>query len=266
MFKVHNQSVSGVIDVASDGRVYAKRLQSELAGVIYEVSMTRERLIRWLDERIKHPEVTKPSAIAFIDKALTLLEEAGHDFETLVQHKYALKRALVCLVEDLRDERGENNYRTLFETRRDHFKTSSDIGMIFDELTYGFNWPYDGHFIFNKHYTPIVGDLKSAGEEFDCACHIDAMEEVVYWIRNVESKPHSFWLQLPNGKFYPDFVVRLKDGRTLIVEYKGEHLVTADDAQAKDLIGRIWAEKSNGTCLFIMVSECNFQSIDNHIS
>jgi type III restriction enzyme len=42
------------------------------------------------------------------------------------------------------------------------------------------------------------------------------------WVRNIEGRPrHSFWLQTPTDRFYPDFICELKDGRFLVVEYKG---------------------------------------------
>jgi type III restriction enzyme len=266
LFQVRNRSTIGQIDVGDDGQVFSERLQSELSGVIYEAPMTRERLIKWLDKRIEHPEVRMSSAVMFIENALQKLEEFGHSFERLVQHKYGLKRALARLVQDLRRQRGEAGHKTLIETRADKFQTSADIGFLFKEDRYGFNWPYDGPFRFQKHLFPIVGDLKSTGEEFECACHLDGMEQIAFWVRNVDRKPNSFWLQTPNDKFYPDFVARLKDGRTFIVEYKGEYLVSAEDAQQKELIGKIWAEHSEGACLFVLVSDRNFHKIDTLIA
>ena len=49
-------------------------------------------------------------------------------------------------------------------------------------------------------------------------------DKVELWIRNVAKHVNSFWLPLASGFFYPDFVAKLKDGRILSVEYKGEHL------------------------------------------
>lgn len=268
LFKIRDNSQLGLLDVTAQGRMqiqFVQNMQKTLDNVLYEAKITRSLLIRWLDKRIHHPEVQMANAVEFIDNAVKKLETEGHSFDILVQQKYSLKQALARLVDNLRNERGETNYKTLFETRADHFKTSADIGMIFDEANYSYNNPYDGAYKFNKHYTPIIGDLKSTGEEFECACHIDQMDEVLYWIRNVDRKPGSFWLQMPNDKFYPDFVARLKDGRTLVVEYKGEYLVSADDARQKDLIGNVWADCSDGACLFVMVTDQNFDLINQTI-
>ena len=37
------------------------------------------------------------------------------------------------------------------------------------------------------------------------------------------------------------------------VEYKGEHLRNAKDTLEKDAIGRLWAAKSSGKCLYATV-------------
>jgi len=46
--------------------------------------------------------------------------------------------------------------------------------------------------------------------------------EVKRWVRNIANNPKcSFWLPLAGGRFYPDFVAELEDGRRLVVEHKG---------------------------------------------
>jgi type III restriction enzyme len=115
---------------------------------------------------------------------------------------------------------------------------------------------------FSKHYYPKVGELDSEGEEFLCALFLDRMPEVEYWVRNLERQERfSFWLQTATDKFYPDFVCKLKDGRFLVVEYKGADRWSNDDSQEKLRLGELWALKSNGTCLFIMPKGKQFEEI-----
>ena len=92
-------------------------------------------------------------------------------------------------------------------------------------------------------------------EEVECARIIDNLLEVEYWVRNIEKHSYSFFLLMANANFYPDFVALLKDGRILVVEYKGEHLVTNDDSKNKDTIGQLWEKSSNGKCLFLMATK-----------
>lgn len=102
----------------------------------------------------------------------------------------------------------------------------------------------------------MIEDLKSTGEEYECAKAIESLPQVKYWIRNLVRRDHaSFWLPLAQQKFYPDFVCELTDGRMLIVEYKGEVYVSNDDSAEKRAVGNKWADLSQGKCLFIMAVE-----------
>ena len=112
---------------------------------------------------------------------------------------------------------------------------------------------YTGNYEFNKHFYNKIGELKSDGEEFECARIIDSLPQVKYWVRNlVYGKEASFRLRTSSDYFYPDFVVVLNDGRILVIEYKGEPYKTNDDSKEKKLLGELWAKKSNGKCLFLM--------------
>ena len=118
---------------------------------------------------------------------------------------------------------------------------------------------HDGPYQFQKHYYRVVGAMN--GEETLCAQVIDSSPKVKYWVRNLERQPQfSFWLQTATDRFYPDFLVLLEDGRILAVEYKGAHLLTTDDTKEKRQIGDLWAARSNGRCLFLLLSEADYQT------
>lgn len=80
----------------------------------------------------------------------------------------------------------------------------------------------------------------------------------------MDRKPNAFWLQLPGSRFYPDFVAMLTDGRILVVEYKGKHLEQA--ASDKRLIGELWAESSDGRCVFEMPIASDFSAINRKVT
>lgn len=106
---------------------------------------------------------------------------------------------------------------------------------------------------FTRHYHRQVGELADKGEEFECALFLDRLPEVETWVRNLERQPEkSFWLPTAADRFYPDFVCKLKDGRILVIEYKGEDRWSNDDSKEKRRIGDLWMERSGGRCLFVM--------------
>ena len=51
----------------------------------------------------------------------------------------------------------------------------------------------------------------------------------------------------------------LTDGRILVVEYKGAHL--AEEAREKLMVGKLWAEASDGRCLFAMPTARDFSKL-----
>ena len=77
-------------------------------------------------------------------------------------------------------------------------------------------------------------------------------------------------MPLAEGYFYPDFVSELKDGRILVVEYKGAHLV--EDAQEKLNVGQLWESKSAGQGHFLMAVKEDewgrdvYRQIENKVS
>lgn len=130
---------------------------------------------------------------------------------------------------------------------------------------YAYDYPYTGFYQFQKHFFPNIGNLKSQGEEFECAQWLDQCEHVEWWLRNVEGKKTSFWLPTTRNKFYPDFVAKLKDGRTLVVEYKGGHIDSADDAKEKRDMGLLWAERVGKAGVFVMPTRKQWSEIADAI-
>jgi type III restriction enzyme len=107
--------------------------------------------------------------------------------------------------------------------------------------------------VFDKHYYPRIGDFDSK-EEFECACWLDRQAKVKFWVRNlVRKNGMSFFLQKAGGRFFPDFLCKLEDGRILAVEYKGSY--GWDSAKDDREIGELWEELSGGKCLFVMATE-----------
>lgn len=267
-FTIQDGTKAGEIDVGEQGRMqigFVGHLHDQLSMAIHEPSWTLPRLVNWIDRGIAHPDVTKPAARIFIQGAVEAVMAAkGYSLDQLARYKYELRREVSAEIGALRKERETGQYAALFAADAAAFETSADLAIVLDEQTYAFNRPYQGGRKFEKHYFPIIGDMKPDGEEFKCAVHLEEHKRVRFWVRNVDRKPNSFWLQLPSGKFYPDFVAMLDDGRIAVVEYKGAHL--AEEAKQKRLIGELWAEASDGKCVFAMPTGGDFGEIDRAFS
>ncbi len=211
-------------------------------------------LVNWLDWNVDFQYADQPDKQAWLNRMLDeLITKRDVDVETLAYRKFRLRQSIQQkLVKGLKNVQ-QKTFTHLF-AEEDAFEVpGGEHCLRFMEGQYGYNNAYSGRYIFEKHFFPVVGDLKSKGEEFDCACRIDQHPEVEYWVRNVEKQPNAFWLQTSGQRFYPDFVVKLKSGKIIVIEYKGAHLVT--DSKEKNDIGKLWERRSEGSCVFSMVAD-----------
>lgn len=260
-FRMQETSHSFAIDI--DGKALSYKVADEKETIDFNegfTDVTEQDLVRWLDRKLKQPDILQKDLIQFLARLVNnTLKQPNVTLTALVRNKYPLARAVGDLIRLNRRKAQKKGYQdSLFGT--------SNKACLSDQFIYSFSpehYPsrppyYSGRYKFQKHYYPqnLIEDLKANGEEYECAKAIDGLPEVKYWIRNLVKRDRaSFWLPLAQGKFYPDFVCHLKDGRMLVVEYKGEAYVTNDDSAEKRAIGQKWAEMSEGKCIFLMAVE-----------
>ncbi len=250
------------VDISDEGKIrtaFLSNLQNQMTLLKVEQGWKVSDLVYWLDRNILHRDITATESGIFLTRLVNnLIEKRSFSLDTLVREKYRLRDAAAAKMDSHRKGAHAQSFTQFF--REDSpLEVSPDLVFTFDPEEYPapVNSLYRGMHQFKKHYYPDVGDLKSTGEEHECAQIIDSFDEIAYWVRNIDSQPsRSFWLQTSRGRFYPDFVCKLTDGRILVVEYKGSHLYT--DAEEKRVIGELWEKRSNGKCLFIMPTNREF--------
>jgi len=248
----------GVIAVSDTGRIrieteFIPRLQEQMTLLAANEGWTSADLTYWLTRNVRYQDLSDTQIGLFAIRAVrTLLDVRNISLDRLVHDKYRLRDAIAAKVDSCRKQAYTAAYQALL-LPESPLVVSPDLCFSFEPNAYPFSSPYSGSYHFKKHYYRQIGDLKSEGEEFECAQFIDALPQVKFWVRNIERRPaHSFWLQTSTDKFYPDFVCLLDDGRYMVVEYKGEVYWSNDDSKEKRDIGGLWEKRSNGRCLFIM--------------
>jgi type III restriction enzyme len=262
----------GELDVTEAGKIekrFVNDVRTQLMLLRSEGNWTSVSLVSWLDRNISHTDITQIQTSVFINKVITgLIESRGVSVDQLASDRYRLCRAITSLIGRHRQNMKNHGYEAmLFGPGAVHLKTSPSIAHIITPERYAPYWYYEGGYQFNKHAVKEIGQLKDEGEEFECARFIDNMPEVARWIRNLERRPDdSFWLPTSTDRFYPDFVAKLADGRFLIIESKSELLWSTDDSKEKRFIGDLWAERSNGTCVFVMPKGPDWVAIRHTIS
>ncbi|MEI8140558.1 MAG: DEAD/DEAH box helicase family protein [bacterium] len=262
-------------EVSRDGQVedFIGRLHQQVMGFSRDEDWTLDELIQWLDSKIEHTDIPPGESAEFLRKCLRgLMARYGlTDITVLTLDRFRLRDEVENLIESHRgDEHGVAFQKWLLPESA--LTVSVERGLDLSKTLYEPSWVYEGSFVFKKHYYGSkpgeLRECKADGnltEEFQCAQFLDGLEEVAYWVRNLSRKPSSFRLQTSTDYFYPDFVCRLKDGRILVVEFKGggadKGWYALPESEEKRLVGAIWAKRSNSRCLFIMPKGKDFEAI-----
>lgn len=242
------------------------KLDSQLALFGQELGWKITDLVHWLDLNLYFPYSEQDQKVAWLNAAIThLLEQRDFKLEELAYRKFRLRGALERKMAAGLVAAKQQVFQELFDDEQ-HFEVRDEHAVVFEQGRYGYDTPYTGLLPLARHFFPVIGNLKSSGEEFECAEFIaNELDDVEWWVRNVERKPGSFWLQTASDRFYPDFVVRMKSGLTLAIEYKGAHIADTADSREKQRIGELWARRSNGSCGFVWVESRNWQAIKNAV-
>jgi len=262
-FAIHEHADSYEVDIM--GKKVVTRFLGEQAALDLgdaPTTITELELVRRMSNNLQQQDLRHEVLLEFLRRTVNyLINQRNISLAHLFRARYSLEKALHLKIKDYKEQAFNAGYQSALFGPQATVQTSYDYSFDYDPENYPSRWPYTGTYQFSKHFYPIVGELKSSGEEFECAQAIDRQYLVEHWVRNLEKRDEfSFRLPLANGWFYPDFVVQLKDGRILIVEYKGAHLI--DYEQQKKNIGERYAEHSNNKALFWWAVNRNDQGRD----
>lgn len=267
---------SGEFDYDETARTFrfdldGEKMRYELADAQVQLSLlatatewTEQELARWLNRQCQSQEIKHEVMLEFCRLCVkSLLDRGSIPLPTLCRAKYGLAAALKAKLLRLREKGLKDGYQLLLFAPNAKVQTSFDYSHTFPASGYAEGIPAcNGGYRFKKHFYAQVRGLEIKGEEYECAVALDMTQQVEWWTRNVDRQRGSFWLPTSKDKFYPDFVAKLSDGRILVVEYKGEHLASADDAQEKQNIGALWESKSDAKALFLMALKVDAQGRD----
>ena len=223
-------------------------------------TITAQDLVRWLDQSLhqKLPELTQSQRSSYFAAVVShLMHERGVPLVSLAKARFKLAQDIESRVGDLKEKAAKTQFRQLVLEGQWTIEPDWTRPLLFVANRYPVpaGSRYAGRYQFNKHFYPVLADLKDGGEEFVCAQLLDNHRAVKRWVRNLVTEPCGFALATSRGRFFPDFVAELTDGRIAVVEYKGAHLLSDPYEIEKRQIGALWAQKSSGKCLFGQIAK-----------
>lgn len=233
---------------------------SQIAFDYGSTTITAQDLVRWLDQSLfqKLPDLTQGQRSSYFAAVVShLMHERSVPLVTLAKARFKLAQDIEARVGDLKDKAAKAQFRQLVLEGEWTIEPDWTRPLLFEANRYPVpaGSRYAGRYQFNKHFYPVLADLKDGGEEFLCAQLLDNHVAVKHWVRNLVTEPCGFALATSRGRFFPDFVAELTDGRIAVVEYKGAHLLNDPYEIEKRQIGELWAAKSDGKCVFGQIAK-----------
>ena len=256
-FSIEHQGAGYIIDIDGNRLSFSASNEQLVMEAIDVENWSSTNLIHWLDSRLRQDDIPQPVMVEWLRKLVEYLQNYRHlPMTELMLAKYALLNKIKDKIGDARSKARKYNFDQYMFERQGRVMLNFDLCVEFKEHMYDGVPTYHGNYKFQKHY---LGSNKvpfmDSDEEIECAKAIDSLSNVEYWIRNVSRNRNSFRLPTSYDYFYPDFVALMKDGRILVVEYKGEHILTDDDTKEKENIGKLWQKESKGKGVFVMAGK-----------
>lgn len=230
------------IDIADSGdavRKNNKSLTDFIRNQYVDKSATtkKEGISGQLSGMIKFDEVPEPAIRNYVKRAIDRLD--ADQIENLIDNIYLTRDAIKEKIESLLKDHRRKTFGKWLATDRIKLK---------------------GHYTFIDRITlrdELVGIDKGLyaaeenvnGFEYDAIAAIAEHPNVLFWHRNRDRNEFGI-----NGfiNHYPDFIIRMKSGVTLLIETKGDHLDNPE-SEEKRWLGNKWADLAGYKFKYFMV-------------
>jgi len=272
-YRYNEHTKTFLVDLDGEEVSYASVTEPQVAYMQgMAVDWTEIDVVDFLDRRVHQSDIFQKELVEWIRRGVEQLLNRGFDMAQIVRGKYVIARKLDEQIKKARLKASEDNFQqVLFKNDAPIFADFNHT-YAFDPLNYPRRYDCAANYRWQKHFYAVPGELpwkkkdNTLAEEFQCAITIDGRADVDYWVRNLAHQSQ-FSLPTATGKTYPDFVAMMKDGRVLVIEYKGGDRVSNDDSKNKALMGNLWAKASKGKGVYLMASlEAGRGSLDEQIS
>jgi type III restriction enzyme len=229
---------------------------------------SQAELVRWLDSELHHggafAGLPKAQSQAWLLRVVDgLVTGRKADLPILVRKRHELADVAVRRIgaHGRQQVRATANLLMAGPSPR-QLETSMEVPHVLAEQDYAPYRQYRGMFSFPRHAFTLIGEMGK--EESECARRIDDCPNVKRWVRNLtHESAGGFSLPLSPGRFFPDFIAELQDGRIVIVEYKGPHLAQDPKELHKEAVGKLWEARSGGKCVFVRVVDRDWAKLES---
>lgn len=243
-----NQKVK--IDIDKENGIY-RVIQPGLVLIFHPEDFSLEEVNSWLKRNVRHTIISSTEMGKYID--LVIKDQSKtHTVEELSLNRFRLKEKIQEVISNIIESYAKSQFDKLISRGEVDVSCafySPDKKILLSRLS-------AEHF--QKHLFERAGYMN--GEETEFAMRLDILDNVVWWYRNREKE--DFYLQgWKQGKFYPDFIAKTKDGNYLLIEYKGEDRLSNEDTEYKVELGELWEKLNDYVNKFYLVGKSSTDKV-----
>lgn len=226
------------IDTNTEGKIESQSIQereldrlSKLLATEDSVEKRRARAKQYIiglcDSRLNF--VSNKDLASYLDKVLEGVNQ--WQLQQLTESTSNFANAVISKIQSLHTEHCQKKFKELHQKR-----------LLHPCFSYELPKQYYGEDDWIDYIGKSLYDAEEPGNslELEFMNLISGIPNVLWWHRNPAKT--GFYINGPTGKHFPDFIIKTKSQKTILIETKGEQLRGNDDTSYKIKIGKIWEE------------------------
>lgn len=226
------------IDTNTEGKIESQSIQekeldrlSKLLATEDSVEKRRSRAKQYIiglcDSKLNF--VRNKDLASYLDKVLEGVNQ--WQFQQLTESTSNFANVVISKIQSLHTEHCQKKFIELHQKR-----------LLRPCFTYELPKQYYGDDEWIDYIRKSLYEAEEPGNslELEFMNLVSGIPNVHWWHRNPAKT--GFYINGPTGKHFPDFIIRTKSQKTILIETKGEQLRGNDDTNYKTQIGKIWEE------------------------
>ena len=209
--------------------ILAKPKDGQIVDITYQLMQSIGSMAPIADQEIK----------VYIGRILNSLNT--EQLRDILVRKWSYNDKIKAKIRQLADSYAENRFMDLVKSKRISTKASWKLG---NEIVPGNTGSSIGNSLYEKE-----GSMN--GFEERVAMELGTSSNIEFWHRNLE-RGKGFFINGFKANHYPDFIMRTKSGKTILIETKGDHL-DGSDSMAKCRLGNEWEKQAGQDFAYFMI-------------
>lgn len=209
--------------------ILAKPKESQISDITHQLMQVIGNMYPIPDQEIK----------VYISRILKGMNT--EQLRDILVRKWSYTDKIKTKIRQLADTYAENRFMDLIKSKKISTKENWKLGA---EIVPGNTGSSIGNSLYEKE-----GSMNNFEERV--AMELGTSSNIEFWHRNLE-RGKGFYINGFKANHYPDFIMRTKSGKTILVETKGDHLDNTDSS-AKCRLGNEWEKQAGSEFAYFMI-------------